>query len=523
VTVTDDTDPSPVLSCSPASGSNFPVGDTTVPCNAHDAAGNDATQQTFIVRVVDTTKPALTLPADVVIVSATPTAVTYTATASDLVGGAITPSCAPVSGSTFPLGPTTVSCSASDAAGNTATGTFKVTVAQDSATGNVGAGGTVSTGSSPSPSDPFETTVTSPNAGAVSIVEQVTTATPPAGFTLLGFEVAITAPPATAASPLVLEFLLDGSLLTSAGVDATTVQVFRNGAVVPACGSGAGTAASPDPCVATRETLAGGDARLVIRTSAASLWNFGAAAGDAVAPVISVPADMTVVRTTAKGAVVAYTVTASDAHDGPVPVNCVPPPGSFFALGATTVTCSATDAAGNTAHAAFTVTVVKKDRTKPEITVPGDITVEATGPYGAIVTYTVTADDEHGHPVVVCSPPSGAAFRLGDTDVRCRAYDEFGNRSEAHFRVRVVDTTAPVFTAAPPDITVMTAKNKVRVLFPAPIAFDAHDAAVKADCNPRSGSTFHAGTTTVECSAEDRQGNRATVTFSIFVVVVSKR
>src|SRR5262249_48203831 len=58
VTVTDDTDASPVLTCVPASGSGFAVGDTTVTCNAHDAAGNNAAAKSFTVRVTDTTAPA---------------------------------------------------------------------------------------------------------------------------------------------------------------------------------------------------------------------------------------------------------------------------------------------------------------------------------------------------------------------------------------------------------------------------------------------------------------------------------
>ena len=40
----------------------------------------------------------------------------------------VTVSCTPVSGSTFPIGTTTVTCTAKDGAGNTGTGTFTVTV-----------------------------------------------------------------------------------------------------------------------------------------------------------------------------------------------------------------------------------------------------------------------------------------------------------------------------------------------------------------------------------------------------------
>jgi Tol biopolymer transport system component len=43
VTATDDTDPNPTVSCSPESGSVFPIGDTTVTCTATDTSGNSAT------------------------------------------------------------------------------------------------------------------------------------------------------------------------------------------------------------------------------------------------------------------------------------------------------------------------------------------------------------------------------------------------------------------------------------------------------------------------------------------------
>ncbi|WP_298821575.1 HYR domain-containing protein, partial [uncultured Chloroflexus sp.] len=42
--------------------------------------------------------------------------------------GSVAVTCAPASGSVFPLGETTVSCVASDAAGNRASGSFTVTI-----------------------------------------------------------------------------------------------------------------------------------------------------------------------------------------------------------------------------------------------------------------------------------------------------------------------------------------------------------------------------------------------------------
>lgn len=54
---------------------------------------------------------------------------------------------------------------------------------------------------------------------------------------------------------------------------------------------------------------------------------------------------------------VAYAVTAQDDVDGTVSVSCTPPSRSWFPLGRTRVTCTATDASGNTATARFTVMV----------------------------------------------------------------------------------------------------------------------------------------------------------------------
>jgi hypothetical protein len=57
VTVTDDNDPNPSLNCYPASGSLFPIGETTVDCVAEDMDGH-ATSDSFSVFVVDTTAPS---------------------------------------------------------------------------------------------------------------------------------------------------------------------------------------------------------------------------------------------------------------------------------------------------------------------------------------------------------------------------------------------------------------------------------------------------------------------------------
>jgi hypothetical protein len=78
----------------------------------------------------DVTPPVLSLPSDITDTadSASGKQVFYVATATDAVDGPVGVLCTPDSGSVFPVGETTVGCSAIDAAANTASGSFKVTI-----------------------------------------------------------------------------------------------------------------------------------------------------------------------------------------------------------------------------------------------------------------------------------------------------------------------------------------------------------------------------------------------------------
>ena len=91
------------------------------------------------------------------------------------------------------------------------------------------------------------------------------------------------------------------------------------------------------------------------------------AVNDVTPPVVTVESK-TVEATSPAGATVSYDATAVDNVDGPLTPTCTPPSGSVFALGATTVTCEATDAAGNTGTGTGTITVV--DTTAPEVGCP---------------------------------------------------------------------------------------------------------------------------------------------------------
>ena len=79
----------------------------------------------------------------------------------------------------------------------------------------------------------------------------------------------------------------------------------------------------------------------------------------------------------------------------------------------------------------------------PVLTVPADLTVNATSPAGAVVSYTATATDQTDpSPVVACSPPSGSTFAIGDSVVGCTATNDSGGTAEASFNVYVKDAGA---------------------------------------------------------------------------------
>ncbi|MFY9610378.1 MAG: HYR domain-containing protein [Blastocatellia bacterium] len=117
--------------CSPASGSTFPKGTTTVNCTVSDASSNSASCS-FTVTVNDTQNPAITCPANIVVEPTCPTGavVTYTAPiGTDNCPDPVTTQIAGLaSGSTFPIGTTTNTFKVTDTSGNMATCSFTVRV-----------------------------------------------------------------------------------------------------------------------------------------------------------------------------------------------------------------------------------------------------------------------------------------------------------------------------------------------------------------------------------------------------------
>jgi large repetitive protein len=365
--------------CSPESGSFFPIGATTVNCTATNAFGVSSTGS-FTIAVLIDPRPTLILPADITVdaTSASGAVVTYTATATDSVDGTIAVTCTPLSGATFPIGTTTVQCSATNSRGFTRFGSFAVNVR-----------------------------------GSALI-----TLTLPAFISVPGTAPTVVTWTATAIS------VVDGSVPVTC---------------TPPSGSTFDLGTTPVTCTASDST------------GNTATGSFNVTVGDTTPPDLVVPDDITVEATSPSGAVVMFTAAANDNADGPLTPVCSPASGSTFGLGTTTVTCTATDSRGNSSTATFHVTV--RDTTPPTLHLPSPITVSADAACVAVVTYTATATDlvDVTDPVV-CSPASGSTFNLGTTTVNCSSTDAHGNTATGSFTVTVNDTTPPTIRSLTPSL-----------------------------------------------------------------------
>ena len=434
------------LNQSPLAASQaFGLGSSNVTVTAIDPSGN-ANSCVIAVNVSDTTPPVITVPAPVSVPAPGPAgaAVMYSVSAADNVGGAAWPvTCVPASGSTFPIGTTPVNCSSTDAAGNTSTQSFTVTV----------------TDNGPYITVPAPLTVEAAGPSGASAIFSATWVD-----------------------------LVDGS--GAASCSPSSGSTFALGTATVTCSY-----------TNTRGHTAS-DAFIVT-------------VGDTTPPVITTPSP-TAEATSSAGAVVSFTVSAVDLVSGSVAVSCAAPSDSTFAIGNSTVTCSATDAAGNTARKSFTVVV--SDTTPPVLTLPAPV-AEATGPSGATVSYFATGNDSASNPVIVaCAPAPGSTFPLGPTTVNCTGTDARGNSTTGSFVVTVQDTTPPAVTV-PANFTVGATTGSGANVTYAATAVDVVDGPRSLTCVPASGTLFPIGTTPVTCSgAVDTRGNAAPArTFQVTV------
>ncbi|KAG2487770.1 hypothetical protein HYH03_013615 [Edaphochlamys debaryana] len=173
--------------------------------------------------------------------------------------------------------------------------------------------------------------------------------------------------------------------------------------------------------------------------------------------------DKTPPAVTVPGPITAEATSFEDLVSGSLTPTCVPPSGSTFALGETTVTCNATDAAGNTGSAKFKVYVV--DTTPPFFTSTtiAPITGPSTSAAGAIVSFALPdATDTVGPVTVTCWPAPDSPFPMGATVVSCSVVDGAGNTGmeTASFTVTVTSPCDGNPCGASPNVGVKASATR---------------------------------------------------------------
>jgi hypothetical protein len=199
-------------------------------------------------------------------------------------------------------------------------------------------------------------------------------------------------------------------------------------------------------------------------------------------------------------------------------------PGSFFPIGTTVVTYTATDAAGNQGTRNLTITV--NDNQLPVISgTPANISVpNTTGQCFATVSWTApTATDNCGIQSFTSTSAPGSLFPIGQTPVTYTATDVNGLIRQASFIVTVTDVQDPVLTTSGNIVLpALPGACSAFVSVPIPTASDnCNLVSVTNDANGTGDASgeYPFGTTSVTWTAIDEYGNVTTAIQTITVTV----
>ncbi|MBX7093572.1 MAG: HYR domain-containing protein [Flavobacteriales bacterium] len=442
------------------SGSTFPVGVHNIQYTATDGASNTSTCS-FNITVVDNELPVFTscpsnITQNAVAGTCAATVSWTTPVATDNCSATVTQTSGAISGSSFSVGTSTVTYTATDPAGNTATCSFTVTVVDAQApvitscpsniSVNASAGicGAVASWTAPSVTD---------NCSGATITQ---TSGPASGST---FPVGVTTIVYTAT---------DGAGLTA--TCTFTVTVTDNQApTISGCPSNQTLPNTNNVC-----------GRVVNWTAPTATDN-------------------------CTGATITQT-------SGPAS-------GSTFPIGVTNIVYTATDASGNTSTCSFSITITDTQN-PTIVGLPSNMSVPANsgGCTGTASWTAPTATDNCSGVTITqtAGPASGSSFPSGLTTITYTATDASGNTATGSFTVNVVDNIAPVFSNCPSNIT---ACEGTTVTFPTPTATDNCTASptITQTAGLPSGSVFPLGVTTVIFKATDASGNFTNCTFTVTI------
>ena len=308
--------------------------------------------------------PTFTPPANITTpaTSGAGAVVMFTATGDDAEDGQIPAVCTPASGSTFGITTTTVNCTVTDLAGATATGSFTVTVTNNTptfappanitkpATSSAGAVATFAA-SGTDVEDGSIPAVCSPASGTTFAITTTTVnciVTDSKGATATGsFTVTVTNNVPTFTPPANITRFATSAAGASVGFAAMGNDV-EDGPIAAACSP---VSDSTFPIGTTTVHCTVTDSR-----GAVAMGSFLVTVNNNP-PTFTPPANISTPATSGAGASVSFSAAGHDVEDGVIPAVCAPASASTFPIGTTPVNCTVTDSKGASASGAFTVTV----------------------------------------------------------------------------------------------------------------------------------------------------------------------
>jgi large repetitive protein len=529
----------------PASGSAFPIGITTITYTATDAAANSVSAS-FTITVSDTENPSIVGLPNNIITNNTPgvcnkvvTWITPTAT-DNCPGSTITQTAGPASGSAFPIGITTITYTATDAAANSVSASFTITVSDTekptitppSAINTTTNSGCTATGVI------LGTPTTADNCSVASVTNNHPSTTYPLGTTTVVWTVTDNSGNTKTANQLVI--IKDNIPPTISCPANMTVNTSLNGTGDCYTTVNVGTPITSDNCgVASVIAKVAG---VTITTSTYQFpvgnttitWtvkdNSGLTASceqvitviDNEKPAISCPGDQNVnYNNNCQYILQDYTslATTSDNCDSNVTIIQNPAPGTIISATTTTVTLTATDDAGNSSNCTFSVTAT--DNTPPTavcqninayLTSNGTVTISA-------LSLDNGSSDNCGIVSRTVTPSSFNCSNVGINNVVFTVYDNNGNSASCNATVNVIDNTPPTVICKN-FVVVIDAITRVATIKASDIDNGSNDACGIASLNVFP-SVFadspNLYTTTTTLTAVDNYGNSSSCTATVTV------
>lgn len=491
----------------------FELGQTIVTWSAIDSSENVAIG-TQIITVHDTILPEITAPDDVVLEAASPSENIVDigmATASDSVSDVTISNDGP---STYSVGTTTVTWSAVDSSGNTASQTQTVTLIDTL---------------SPVITAPADVTVEATSADGTIVDIGTATADDEIGIETI-----------TSDSPelfLLGETLVTWTVTDEAGntasatqlvtlVDTTPPQIVApQGLTVEATSEletvvDIGTPVSSDEIEV--ESVTNNAPQVFSLGETIVLWTATDVSGnertveqivnivDTTPPTITLPPRVEVEATSHDTTIADIGSASADDAVGIASITSNAP--EFYELGSTFVVWTATDTSDNIASNAQQVVVI--DTTPPELVIPDDIVIEATSTQTSIDIGEPRASDIASANITITND-APETFEIGLTTITWTATDDVGNFVSLTQSIDVVDTTSPSLSI-PDDLTLEadSADGAIAIIGRA-IVEDVNDIATITNDEPE---IFPIGITTVTWVVTDVSGNESTSAQLVTVV-----